>query len=262
MDKFCTNCGAELNGKSKCDKCGNINGKAFQNIADKVKNYDYKSKADELKSKAGDIIDKAKNYDYKEKAEEITDNIKNFDYEEKAKQVSDTVKNYDYKSEAENIKKGGIKYFWNKHRKLSIILIVFVIAVAVIPNLGKEESENQSTTVNNTTNTGIEYKTKLSDEEIINISMMTFEAHYFSSSSPQFLSAENIEQDKYGRCCALLEYDVGMRRIKYLVFADGLTTDDKVNTNKGTVEETMNNSTLTKSTIKIRKEQFGWNTPR
>lgn len=143
MDKFCTNCGAELNGKSKCDKCGKVNGKAFQNIADKVKNYDYKSKADELKSKAGDIVDKAKNYDYKEKAEEITDNIKNFDYEEKAKQVSDTVKNYDYKGEAENIKNGGIKYFWNKHRKLSIILIIFVIAVVIIPNLGNTKKGSQ-----------------------------------------------------------------------------------------------------------------------
>ena len=62
----------------------------------------------------------------------------------------------------------------------------------------------------------------------------------------------------------ILEYDLGgmKGRRKYYVFADGLRKDGMVSTNKEIVEESMNNSTLSKSTIKSRKEQFGWDTPR
>lgn len=76
MDNYCTQCGNPLNGKYKCEKCGNINGGTFNVISDKVKNYDYRT-------------------------------------------------------EAENIKKGGIKYFWNKHRKLSLCVLCFVIVLCV-----------------------------------------------------------------------------------------------------------------------------------
>lgn len=140
MNNFCTKCGAELNGKSKCEKCGNVNGGALQNIADKVKNYDYKSKADELKAKANEAVDKAKAYDYKGKAEEIKEAAKNYDYTEKAKEISESVKNYDYKAETENIKKGGIKYFWNKHRKLSIAIIIVLVCFLGF-NIFKSDSD-------------------------------------------------------------------------------------------------------------------------
>lgn len=253
MNKFCTNCGAELNGKSKCDKCGKMSGEtAVNNLVDKVKNYDYKGKADEMKEKASDIADKAKNYDYKAKTEE----------------VKEAVTNYDYRGEAENIKKGGFKYFWSKHKKLSIAVIVLALAIVIIPNLNKKDAVvNEATTQVNTdskSSSKAEYKTNLSNEEITNIAIMTFEASYISSSSPQFIGSEIIGQDKYGRCAAILEYDLGgiKGRRKYYVFADGLMKDMTVKTNKGIVEESMNNSTLSESTIKARKEQFGWDTPR
>ena len=91
-----------------------ILGKAKDMASDameKAKEYDYKGKAEELKEKAAETVEKAKAYDY----------------EAKAKEMSETVKNYDYKSEAENIRNGGIKYFWNKHKKLAIIVLVVLI---------------------------------------------------------------------------------------------------------------------------------------
>lgn len=266
MNNFCTKCGAELNGKAKCEKCGNVNGGALQNIADKVKNYDYKSKADELKAKANEAVDKAKAYDYKGKAEEIKEAAKNYDYKEKAKEISESVKNYDYKAETENIKKGGIKYFWNKHRKLSIAIICVLVIGCVSGIFGDEESTNNTagTTSSTDSESSTKYKTNLSDDEIIDIAMMTFDANYFSSSTPEFINAKIIGQDKYGRCAAILEYDLGgvKGRRKYYVFADGMTKDEKVFVRKGIVEESMNNSIMSESTIKIKKEQFGWNTPR
>ena len=232
---------------SKFEEIANKAKEKVNEAVDVAKNYDYKAKAEELKEKASDIADKAKEYDYKEKAKEITD----------------SVKNYDYKNEAENIKKGGIKYFWNKHKKLTIGIVAALILCAIfVPKSSNpitsnipEEGQTQS---------DVKYKTKLSDEEITNIAIMTFEAEYMSSSSPQFIGSEIIGQDKYGRCAAILEYDLGgiKGRRKFYVFADGLTKDGKVNTNKGIVEESLNNSQLSKSTIEIRKEQFGWNTPR
>lgn len=241
---------------SKFDEIKNKAKEKVAEVAEQAKSYDYKAKA-------GEIKEAVTSYDYKEKAKEVTEAVKGFDYEGKAKEVADTVKNYDYKAEAENIKKGGLKYFWSKHRKLSIGIVAVLILCAVFmpksndintPNV-PGESQSQSK---------VKYKTKLSDEEITNIAIMTFEAAYMSSSSPQFIDAEIIGQDKYGRCAAILEYDLGgiKGRRKFYVFADGLTKDGKVNTNKGIVEESMNNSQLSKSTIEIRKEQFGWNTPR
>ncbi|MGM9551078.1 MAG: hypothetical protein ACI3XA_02370 [Clostridia bacterium] len=97
--------------------------------------------ANKVKEKAAEVTDKVKELDCKDKAEEakekvadMADKVKSYDYKSKAKEVSETVKNYDYKSEAENIKKGGIKYFWNRHKKLSIIAIAVVLLFVVIPN--------------------------------------------------------------------------------------------------------------------------------
>ena len=51
MNNFCTYCGTDLNGKSKCDKCGKASAETgVNNLVDKVKNYDYKGKLDNLKS--------------------------------------------------------------------------------------------------------------------------------------------------------------------------------------------------------------------
>lgn len=264
---------------SKFDEIKNKAKEKVEEVAEQAKSYDYKGKVEEIKTKATDIADKAKEYDYKAKAEEIKDAVtsydykgkakevtkavKDFDYEGKAKEVVDTVKNYDYKAEAENIKKGGFNYFWTKHKKLSIGIIAALILCAIF--IPKSDDLNTTNVPGESqTQSNVKYKTKLSDEEITNITIMTFEAAYMSSSSPQFIDAEIIGQDKYGRCAAILEYDLGgiKGRRKFYVFADGLTKDGRVNTNKGIVEESMNNSKLSKSTIEIRKEQFGWNTPR
>ena len=112
MNNYCTQCGNPLNGKHQCEKCGNINRGTFNIISDKVKGYDYKGKAAELKAKANETIDKAKSYDYR--------------------------------SETENIKKGGIKYFWNMHRKLSICIMCFLAVVCVFLCVNKA-NENADT---------------------------------------------------------------------------------------------------------------------
>ena len=132
MNKFCTNCGNELNGKDKCDKCGKSVEQNVNSVIKKVKNYDYKSKVEQLKEKASDIADKAKNYDYRGKAEDIKETVSNYDYKEKAKEISETIKSYDYIGEAENIKKGGFKYFWNKHKKLSTVAIAVVLVLIIM----------------------------------------------------------------------------------------------------------------------------------
>lgn len=190
MNNFCTKCGAELNGKSKCEKCGNVNGGALQNIADKVKNYDYKSKADELKAKANEAVDKAKAYDYKGKAEEIKEAAKNYDYKEKAKEISESVKNYDYKAETENIKKGGIKYFWNKHRKLSIAIIC-VIAIGCISGIfGDEESTN------NTAGTTSSENSVKSDTKFIRDDDFIME---YAEKLNRMYTYKIVDMDKYNR---------------------------------------------------------------
>lgn len=123
MDNYCNQCGNPLNGKHQCEKCGHINGGTFNIISDKVKGYDYKGKAEELKAKANETIDKAKSYDYR--------------------------------SETENIKKGGIKYFWNKHRKLSICALCFVVVLCV--SLCFANDNEKKTTHRTKTDTNIYY---------------------------------------------------------------------------------------------------------
>ncbi len=224
------------------EKAEQLKAKAME-AADKAKNYDYKAKAEEIKETVA-------NYDYKEKAKEVTENVKNFDYEGKAKEISETVKNYDYKGEVENIKKGGFKYFWSKHKKLSVaILAIAALCIMLFVNMGSSKSG---------------YKTNLSDKEIINCARIVFEANTYSNSTPQFVGGEVIGQDEYGRCAAILEYETnGITGVtSWYVFCDGIKTDDTINTQNAIVEQSMNNSSLRETTIKVRKEQFGWDTPR
>ena len=52
MAKFCASCGAELNGATKCEKCGKVSVEStVNNLFGKVKNFDYKGTADEIKNK-------------------------------------------------------------------------------------------------------------------------------------------------------------------------------------------------------------------
>ncbi len=151
---------------SKFEEIANKAKEKVNEAVDVAKNYDYKAKAEELKEKASDIADKAKEYDYKEKAKEITD----------------SVKNYDYKNEAENIKKGGIKYFWNKHKKFSIIaIILLVVGFVVFSNS------------NNTDNT--DGKFIKNDDMAIEIATdRTYKG--VGGKNPQFISADIIERNK------------------------------------------------------------------
>ncbi|MDD6563869.1 MAG: hypothetical protein PUF08_02185 [Clostridiales bacterium] len=172
MNKFCANCGAELNDKSKCDKCGKVSGEtAVNNLVDKVKNYDYKGKAEEMKEKASDIADKAKSYDYKSKAEE----------------VKETVTNYDYKGEAENIKKGGFKYFWSKHTKLSIAIMCVIIIGIVGFFVGNSD--------NNISNNSSDAMFMRDDDLAVDMAIdRTYKA--VGGKDPQFVSADVIERNK------------------------------------------------------------------
>lgn len=131
MDNYCTKCGNKLEpGQKVCARCGNrVNGTVLNDFADKIKAYDYKGKAEELKVKANETMDKVKSYDYKEKTDKIAETVKN--YADKAKDVSDTIMTYDYKTESENIKKGGIKYFWNRHKKLSVCVVCFIAVIGI-----------------------------------------------------------------------------------------------------------------------------------
>lgn len=144
---------------SKFEEIANKAKEKVNSAVDTAKNYDYKGTAEKLKSKATEVSEKAKNYDYKGKAEEIKENIsnydykekakeiketvKNFDYEEKAKELSNTVKNYDYKGEVENIKKGGLKYFWSKHKKLSIGIVAVLCIIISFAVFGGNNSSRK-----------------------------------------------------------------------------------------------------------------------
>ena len=52
MDRFCTKCGSKLKeNTSKCEECGYISIDAgLSNVAEKVKNYDYKGKFNQIKA--------------------------------------------------------------------------------------------------------------------------------------------------------------------------------------------------------------------
>ena len=143
-----------------------ILGKAKDMASDameKAKEYDYKGKAEELKEKAAETVEKAKAYDY----------------EAKAKEMSETVKNYDYKSEAENIRNGGIKYFWNKHKKLAIIVLV-VLIIGVIKLFSGNGSDAMF--IRN-------------DDTAVDIAIdRTYKA--VGGKDPQFVSADIIERNK------------------------------------------------------------------
>ena len=144
MDNYCTKCGNKLEpGQKVCARCGNrVNGTVLNDFADKIKAYDYKGKAEELKVKANETMDKVKSYDYKEKTDKIAETVKN--YADKAKDVSDTIMTYDYKTESENIKKGGIKYFWNRHKKLSVCAVCVIAVVGIFTYVN-----NKKVTVSN-----------------------------------------------------------------------------------------------------------------
>ena len=147
-------------------KMDEILGKAKDMASDameKAKEYDYKGKAEELKEKAAETVEKAKAYDY----------------EAKAKEMSETVKNYDYKSEAENIRNGGIKYFWNKHKKLAIIVLV-VLIIGVIKLFSGNGSDAMF--IRN-------------DDTAVDIAIdRTYKA--VGGKDPQFVSADIIERNK------------------------------------------------------------------
>ncbi len=147
-------------------KMDEILGKAKDIASDameKAKEYDYKGKAEELKEKATETVEKAKAYDY----------------EAKAKEMSETVKNYDYKSEAENIRNGGIKYFWNKHKKLAIIVLV-VLIIGVIKLFSGNGSDAMF--IRN-------------DDTAVDIAIdRTYKA--VGGKDPQFVSADIIERNK------------------------------------------------------------------
>ncbi len=65
MNNFCNQCGNPLNGKNKCDKCGHVVSNEFVNhISDKVKEFDYKGKAEQIK-------ESVTNFDYKAKPKNI-----------------------------------------------------------------------------------------------------------------------------------------------------------------------------------------------
>lgn len=263
MNKFCANCGSELNGKSKCDKCGKVSAEtAVNNLVDKVKNYDYKGKAKKVKDKAADIADKAKSYDYKAKAEEVketvtnydykgkakevTEAVKNFDYEEKAKEISDTIKNYDYKGEAENIKKGGFKYFWSKHKKLSVAVIaIFAISCIVVFNSNNADTKHNDISTNTKTNS----KAVSKDDKFIRDD--DFILDYASKSDYRF-KYKIVERDKYNRYLltgeALKDYEKYMTEqvavIIYQINADYTVREFK---------ETNPNKKQLKSMIKTMK---------
>lgn len=150
-------------------KLNDISDKAKQKaaqVAEQAKNYDYKSKVEQIKTKVTDIAEKAKDYDYKEKAKEITNAVKNFDYEEKAKEISDSVRNYDYKGEAENIKKGGFKYFWGKYKRLCIIAILVLVCISIFLNRNTSEWALRGLDTLNLTQTEvIKHEEKMSDSE-------------------------------------------------------------------------------------------------
>lgn len=172
-------------------------------VAEKAKNYDYKGKAEELKEKAVDIADKAKDYDYKEKAKEMSEKVKNFDYEGKAKEVADTVKNYDYKGEVENIKKGGLKYFWNKHKKLSIgiVAVLFIIiSFSIVGNNISKQNDNKSS------RTKIVYA-NLPDEEIYAMLNEIFVDGngYLGRVGDAILNTVNIGDSNYKLTCEVVD---------------------------------------------------------
>lgn len=163
---------------SKFEEIANKAKEKVNEAVDVAKNYDYKSKAEEIKEKAADMAEKAKDYDYKEKAKEI----------------ADTVKNYDYKNESENIKKGGIKYFWSKHKKLSIIaIILLVVGFVVLSN------SNDSDTVSNVKQDDVSTNTessKSTDEKFVRDDDFILE---YASKSDYRFKYEIVERDKYNR---------------------------------------------------------------
>lgn len=183
MNKFCTDCGNELNGKDKCDKCGKPVDQNVNSVIDKVKNYDYIGKAEQLKEKASDIADKAKNYDYKGKAEDIKESVSNYDYKEKAKEISETIKNYDYAGEAQNIKKGGFKYFWSKHKKLSIIMMCVIVIGIIGLFMGNSDNSYDNAMF------------MRDDDLAVDMAVdRTYKA--VGGKDPQFVSADIIERNK------------------------------------------------------------------
>lgn len=163
---------------SKFEEIANKAKEKVNEAVDVAKNYDYKAKAEELKEKATDIADKAKEYDYKEKAKEITD----------------SVKNYDYKNEAENIKKGGAKYFWNKHKKFSIIAII-ILAVCFVALSNSNESDTMSNVGKSDVSTNAE-SSKNTDEKFIRDDDFILE---YASKSDYRFKYKIVERDKYNR---------------------------------------------------------------
>lgn len=200
---------------SKLDDIKNIAKEKAAVVADKAKNYDYKGKAEELKEKAADLAEQAKNYDYRAKAEEIketvanydykekvkevTEAVKNFDYEEKAKEITEDVKNFDYKGEAENIKKGGLKYFWSKHKKLSIaIIIILVVGVVALSNSNNTDTANvtQNEVATNSQDSEKSRKKYIKNDDKA-IEIATYCSYKgVGGKDPQFVSADIIERNK------------------------------------------------------------------
>lgn len=193
-------------------------------VAEQAKNYDYKGKVEEIRTKATDIADKAKeydykskaeeikeavtSYDYKEKAKEVTEAVKGFDYEGKAKEVADIVKNYDYKAETENIKKGGLKYFWSKHKKLSIAaIIILVVGVVALSNSNDTDTANvKQNEVATNSQSG-----EKSDEKFIRDDDFILE---YASKSDYRFKYKIVERDKYNRY--LVSGEVSKDYAKYM----------------------------------------------
>lgn len=168
---------------SKLDEVANKAKEKASEIAEQAKNYDYKGKVEEIKTKATNIADKAKEYDYKAKAEEIKETVTSYDYEKKAKEISDTVRNYDYKNEAENIKKGGIKYFWSEHKKLSIIMMCIIVIGIIGLFMGNSDNSYDSAVF------------MRDDDLAVDMAVdRTYKA--VGGKDPQFVSADIIERNK------------------------------------------------------------------
>lgn len=128
MDNYCTKCGNKLEpGQKVCARCGNrVNGTVLNDFADKIKAYDYKSKAGELKVKANETIDK--------------------------------VKSYDYKAASENIRNGGIKSFWYKHKNLPIYIMCFIVVICILLYCG--DAINETNTYSDSTSKKSEMSTE------------------------------------------------------------------------------------------------------
>ena len=112
MDNYCTKCGNKLEpGQKVCARCGNrVNGTVLNDFADKIKAYDYKGKAEELKVKANETVDK--------------------------------VKSYDYKAASENIKNSKLNSLWKKRKNILICIICLIIIICILSRCGSEKTKN------------------------------------------------------------------------------------------------------------------------